>query len=144
MTRDAALDLGITRFDAATGSYGGCPFAPGAHGNLATETLVAHLEERGVTTGIDLDRVHRAAELTRAVLAAAAPVQEHDAWSGAAPGKSQTLASSGESWLMTACVTSSVLSVPPRSGVCGPCRMTATTAALIAVAAAIARSSPRR
>ena len=59
MTRDAALDLGITRFDAATGSYSGCPFAPGAHGNLATETLVAHLEERGVTTGIDLDRVHR-------------------------------------------------------------------------------------
>jgi len=52
-TVDLALDLGITRFDAAAGGYGGCPFAPGAHGNIATETLVAHLHDRGVDTGID-------------------------------------------------------------------------------------------
>ncbi len=77
-TVDAALDLGVTRFDSATGGYGGCPFAPGAHGNLATETLVAHLENRGVATGINLDRVHRAAELIRNILAAAAPLQPQD------------------------------------------------------------------
>ncbi|MDI2032740.1 hydroxymethylglutaryl-CoA lyase [Saccharopolyspora sp. TS4A08] len=52
-TVDLALDLGITRFDAAAGGYGGCPFAPGAHGNIATETLVEHLHRRGVATGID-------------------------------------------------------------------------------------------
>lgn len=52
-TVDIALELGVTRFDAAAGGYGGCPFAPGAHGNLATEALVAHLHERGVDTGID-------------------------------------------------------------------------------------------
>jgi hydroxymethylglutaryl-CoA lyase len=52
-TVDLALELGITRFDAAAGGYGGCPFAPGAHGNIATETLVAHLHDRGVDTGID-------------------------------------------------------------------------------------------
>jgi hydroxymethylglutaryl-CoA lyase len=52
-TVDLALELGITRFDAAAGGYGGCPFAPGAHGNVATETLVAHLQDRGVDTGID-------------------------------------------------------------------------------------------
>jgi hydroxymethylglutaryl-CoA lyase len=52
-TVDLAVELGITRFDAAAGGYGGCPFAPGAHGNIATETLVAHLHDRGVDTGID-------------------------------------------------------------------------------------------
>lgn len=52
-TVDLALELGITRFDAATGGYGGCPFAPGAHGNIATETLVDHLHQRGYDTGID-------------------------------------------------------------------------------------------
>ncbi|MET9969210.1 hydroxymethylglutaryl-CoA lyase [Streptomyces sp. NPDC006356] len=52
-TVDAALDLGIRHFDSAVGGYGGCPFAPGAHGNLATEALVNHLHARGVETGID-------------------------------------------------------------------------------------------
>ncbi|MGW4123995.1 hydroxymethylglutaryl-CoA lyase [Nocardia sp. NPDC004711] len=74
-TVDAALELGVTRFDSATGGYGGCPFAPGAHGNLATETLVAHLENHGITTGIDLDRLHQAADLIRTILVAAKPLQ---------------------------------------------------------------------
>lgn len=74
-TVDAAIERGVTRFDSATGGYGGCPFAPGAHGNLATETLVAHLHARGVETGVDLDGVHRAAELIRTALAAGAPLQ---------------------------------------------------------------------
>jgi hydroxymethylglutaryl-CoA lyase len=52
-TVSAAIDLGITRFDSALGGYGGCPFAPGAAGNLATEELVRHLHASGHETGID-------------------------------------------------------------------------------------------
>jgi len=50
---DAALARGLRIFDSAIGGLGGCPFAPGARGNLATEELVAHLEHRGFATGID-------------------------------------------------------------------------------------------
>ena len=50
----AAIDLGIVRFDTATGGLGGSPFAPGAGGNLATEDLVLMLDDLGHTTGIDL------------------------------------------------------------------------------------------
>lgn len=57
---DAALAHGMTIFDSAAGGMGGCPYAPGAPGNLGTETLVRHLEGRGVATGIDADAVARA------------------------------------------------------------------------------------
>ncbi|WP_019561213.1 hydroxymethylglutaryl-CoA lyase [Caldimonas manganoxidans] len=50
----AALQLGITRFDASLGGIGGCPHAPGASGNAATEDLVFLLESMGVDTGIDI------------------------------------------------------------------------------------------
>lgn len=50
----AAIDLGITRFDSATGGLGGSPFAPGAGGNLATEDLVLMLNDLGHETGVDL------------------------------------------------------------------------------------------
>jgi hydroxymethylglutaryl-CoA lyase len=53
----AAIDLGVTRFDTATGGLGGSPFAPGAGGNLATEDLVLVLHDLGHDTGIDLDAV---------------------------------------------------------------------------------------
>lgn len=53
----AAIDLGVTRFDTATGGLGGSPFAPGAGGNLATEDLVLVLHDVGLDTGIDLDAV---------------------------------------------------------------------------------------
>ena len=49
-----ALECGIRRFDASAGGVGGCPFAPGAAGNLATEDLVSLLHQAGVETGIDL------------------------------------------------------------------------------------------
>jgi hydroxymethylglutaryl-CoA lyase len=52
-----AIDLGITRFDTATGGLGGSPFAPGAGGNLATEDLVLMLHDLGHTTGIDLEAI---------------------------------------------------------------------------------------
>lgn len=53
----AGLDAGITTFDAAFGGLGGCPYAPGASGNLATEDLVYMLEGMGLETGVDLDRL---------------------------------------------------------------------------------------
>jgi len=53
----ACLELGISTIDASVAGLGGCPFAPGATGNLATEDLVYLLEGCGVHTGIDLDRL---------------------------------------------------------------------------------------
>ena len=52
-----ALDLGITTFDSSAGGLGGCPYAPGATGNLATEDLVYMLHGLGIETGIDLDAI---------------------------------------------------------------------------------------
>ena len=51
----AAWQAGVTRFDAALGGLGGCPFAPGASGNVCTEDLVHMFEEMGIDTGVDLD-----------------------------------------------------------------------------------------
>ena len=54
----AAMEAGMDRFDSSFGGLGGCPFVPGAAGNISTEEDVVHLcEEAGVETGIDLDRV---------------------------------------------------------------------------------------
>ncbi len=53
----AALDLGIATFDASAGGLGGCPFAPGASGNLATEDLLYMLDGLGIATGVSLDGV---------------------------------------------------------------------------------------
>lgn len=52
-----ALECGIRKFDASIGGLGGCPFAPGAAGNLATEDLVFMLNQAGFDTGIDLDKL---------------------------------------------------------------------------------------
>jgi hydroxymethylglutaryl-CoA lyase len=59
----AGLDLGITTFDASIGGLGGCPYAPGAAGNLATEDLVYMLHGMGFETGVDLDRLVEAGAL---------------------------------------------------------------------------------
>jgi hydroxymethylglutaryl-CoA lyase len=56
-----ALEFGITDFDASVGGLGGCPYAPGATGNVATEEVVHMLEDMGVDTGIDLDKLLLAA-----------------------------------------------------------------------------------
>jgi hydroxymethylglutaryl-CoA lyase len=53
----AAMELGVTSFDASTGGAGGSPFAPGAAGNLATEDLVYLLDRQGLRHGVDLDAV---------------------------------------------------------------------------------------
>jgi hydroxymethylglutaryl-CoA lyase len=60
----AAIQAGVTQLDSSVGGLGGCPFAPGASGNIATEELVYMLEESDVHTGIDLDAVLAAARVT--------------------------------------------------------------------------------
>ncbi|MBY4211694.1 hydroxymethylglutaryl-CoA lyase [Rhodococcus fascians] len=70
----AALDLGIEYFDSAVAGYGGCPFAPGAHGNLATEELVDTFHRAGIDTGIDTSALANAAALARAVVDRALPL----------------------------------------------------------------------
>ena len=59
----AALDLGVRRFDASLGGLGGCPFAPGATGNVATEDLVYLLESCGLDTGIEIQALREAVAL---------------------------------------------------------------------------------
>jgi hydroxymethylglutaryl-CoA lyase len=62
---DASLSLGVRVFDAAVGGLGGCPYAPGAAGNVATESVARHLAALGYETGLDLGAVERAADMAR-------------------------------------------------------------------------------
>lgn len=64
----AGLEAGITTFDASAGGLGGCPYAPGASGNLATEDLVYVLERMGIATGVSLQRLAAATQPIAAVL----------------------------------------------------------------------------
>lgn len=64
---DAALTMGVRVFDAAIGGLGGCPFAPGATGNVATELLHEHLARLGYETGLEIDALNQAAALARAM-----------------------------------------------------------------------------
>jgi len=68
----AAIEEGITTFDASLGGLGGCPFAPGASGNVVTEDLCFMLAAMGLETGIDLPALLR----VRDIVAAALPDQE--------------------------------------------------------------------
>ena len=63
-----ALELGIRCFDASTGGTGGCPYAPGAAGNLATEDLVYLLDGEGWEHGVDLPKLLEAARLAADLL----------------------------------------------------------------------------
>ncbi|MFW1805093.1 hydroxymethylglutaryl-CoA lyase [Acinetobacter baumannii] len=58
----AAIEVGVTTFDASQGGIGGCPYAPGASGNIVTEDLVYLLESMGLRTGIDINRLVEARE----------------------------------------------------------------------------------
>ena len=64
----AGLEAGVRLFDASVGGIGGCPFSPGATGNIATEDLVHLLEISGLPTGIDLDRLTATARWLEGVL----------------------------------------------------------------------------
>jgi hydroxymethylglutaryl-CoA lyase len=59
----AARAFGIRIFDASVGGIGGCPFAPGATGNVATDSVVKALENRGDVVGVDLDKLRHARRL---------------------------------------------------------------------------------
>jgi len=63
-----SVEMGITTVDAALGGLGGCPYAPGASGNVATEDVVYMLEGMGIRTGVDMDRLVAATnEITRLI-----------------------------------------------------------------------------
>jgi isopropylmalate/homocitrate/citramalate synthase len=64
----AALQLGVTQFDASSGGLGGCPFAPGATGNVATEDVLYLLHGMGIETGVDIERVRDASRYIASVL----------------------------------------------------------------------------
>ena len=69
----AAVQAGVRQIDAAAGGLGGCPFAPGASGNIATEEVVYLLEESGIPTGLDLDAVLAAAAVVERAVGHAVP-----------------------------------------------------------------------
>src|SRR5205807_8545240 len=64
----AALEMGICAFDSSAGGLGGCPFAPGAAGNLATEDLLYMLEGMGIETGVSLNGVFEASRTIEPLL----------------------------------------------------------------------------
>lgn len=64
----AAVQAGVTRLDAAIGGLGGCPFAPGASGNIATEDLVYLLRDSDIETGVDLTKAIEAAAVAQRVI----------------------------------------------------------------------------
>jgi hydroxymethylglutaryl-CoA lyase len=61
----AALQLGVTNYDASVGGLGGCPYAPGATGNIATEEVAAMLEDMGIATGVNIDMLLDVAALAQ-------------------------------------------------------------------------------
>jgi hydroxymethylglutaryl-CoA lyase len=71
----AALELGVTDFDASVGGLGGCPYAPGATGNIATEELVHMAEDMGVETGVDLAAMIDAAARAERIVGRTLPSQ---------------------------------------------------------------------
>ena len=73
------LELGVRTFDASVAGLGGCPYAPGAAGNLATEDLVYTLHGMGVGTGIDLDKLLEAGRVAEAIVGRELPGKVHKA-----------------------------------------------------------------
>jgi hydroxymethylglutaryl-CoA lyase len=73
------LELGVRDFDAAVAGVGGCPYAPGAAGNLATEDLVFMLHGMGIATGVDLDKLVEAGNVAEQVIGRPLPGKVHKA-----------------------------------------------------------------
>ena len=73
------LELGIRDFDSSVGGLGGCPYAPGAAGNVATEDLVYMLHGMGIETGIDLERLVEAGRAAESIVGRALPGKVHQA-----------------------------------------------------------------
>lgn len=79
----AGLQLGITTFDSSAGGLGGCPYAPGASGNLATEDLVYLLDRMGIQTGVELHRIFEASCLMAEALGRRLPSRQWQRLKGA-------------------------------------------------------------
>lgn len=73
------LEMGVRTFDASVGGLGGCPYAPGAAGNLATEDLVYTLHGMGIATGVDLEKLVEAGRVAEAVVGRELPGKVHKA-----------------------------------------------------------------
>ncbi len=73
------LQMGITTYDASVAGLGGCPYAPGAAGNLATEDLVYTLHAMGIETGIDLEKLWQAGQVAEAIVGRKLPGKVHQA-----------------------------------------------------------------
>jgi hydroxymethylglutaryl-CoA lyase len=71
----AALEVGVDRFDASAGGIGGCPFAPGAPGNICSEDLIHMLHEMGIATGVDLPGLVECARMLEGLLGHEVPGQ---------------------------------------------------------------------
>jgi hydroxymethylglutaryl-CoA lyase len=80
----AALQLGISKFDASSGGLGGCPYAPGATGNVGTEDVLYLLHEMGIETGIDLAKVRAASRFIAGVIDHALTSKAYQAMEAAA------------------------------------------------------------
>ena len=91
----AAYEVGIRAFDTSLAGLGGCPFAPGAKGNVATEDLVFMFEAMGVRTGIDIDAMLACREIVRAALPED-PLYGHLSESGIPKGFSDAVAAAAE------------------------------------------------
>jgi isopropylmalate/homocitrate/citramalate synthase len=92
----AAVQAGATVLDASVGGIGGCPFAPRATGNIATEDLVYLLEGEGVETGVDLDAVIGVSEWLAGVLGRTLPGYVYRAGPATTPAASSRSTSAGE------------------------------------------------
>jgi hydroxymethylglutaryl-CoA lyase len=73
------LEMGIRNFDSSIGGLGGCPYAPGAAGNVATEDLVYMLHGMGIETGIDLDLLVEAGRAAESIVGRKLPGKVHQA-----------------------------------------------------------------
>ncbi|MBC8132037.1 MAG: hydroxymethylglutaryl-CoA lyase [Deltaproteobacteria bacterium] len=78
-----SVDMGITTIDAALGGLGGCPYAPGASGNVATEDVIYMLEGMGVRTGVDLDKLVEVSRLASTLVGHEVPSKFYRAYMGA-------------------------------------------------------------
>jgi hydroxymethylglutaryl-CoA lyase len=78
-----SVEMGVTTVDSALGGLGGCPYAPGASGNVATEDVVYMLEGMGVRTGVDLDRLVACAQLASTLVGHEVPSKYYRAAMGA-------------------------------------------------------------
>jgi hydroxymethylglutaryl-CoA lyase len=78
-----AVEMGITTIDSALGGLGGCPYAPGASGNVATEDVIYMLEGMGVRTGVNLDKLVEASRLASTLVGHEMPSKFYRAYVGA-------------------------------------------------------------